>query len=57
LRNLKVIHLNFCRIFIQEVKGTETEMLGAVRKIRDTIKDWLLNPAENTINFNTLIER
>jgi arsenate reductase len=38
------------------VKGTETEKMEEVRKIRDMIKDWLLNPPENTINFKTLIE-
>ena len=35
--------------------GTETEKLEKVRKIRDMIKDWLLNPPENTINFGILI--
>jgi arsenate reductase len=39
------------------VKGTETEKLEKVRKIRDMIKDWLINPPENTINFNALIEK
>jgi arsenate reductase len=40
-----------------EVKGTETEKMEEVRKIRDMIKDWLLNPPENTINFKALIEK
>lgn len=39
------------------VEGTETEKLGEVRKIRDMIKDWLLNPPENTINFKAFIEK
>ena len=39
------------------VKGTEIEKLEEVRKIRDMIKDWLLNPPENTINFKALIEK
>ena len=40
-----------------KVKGSETEKLEEVRKIRDMIKDWLLNPPTNTINFEVLIER
>ena len=39
------------------VKGTEIEKLEEVRKIRDMIKEWLLNPPENTINFKALIEK
>lgn len=39
------------------VDGTETEKLKEVRKIRDMIKDWMLNPPENAINFNALIEK
>ncbi len=39
------------------VKGTETEKMEEVRRIRDMIKDWLLNPPENTISFNALIEK
>jgi arsenate reductase len=39
------------------VTGTETEKLSGVRKIRDMIKDWLLNPPEDTINFKSLIEK
>ena len=38
------------------VKGTETERLEEVRKIREMIKDWLLNPPQNAINFQALIE-
>lgn len=36
------------------VEGTEAEKLEKVRKIRDMIKDWLLNPPEDTINFKAL---
>jgi arsenate reductase len=39
------------------VEGIEAEKLKEVRKIRDMIKDWLLNPPEDTINFDALIER
>jgi arsenate reductase len=39
------------------VEGTETEKLEKVRRIRDMVKDWLLNPPENTINFKALIEK
>ena len=39
------------------VKGSDQEKLAAVRKIRDEIKAWLVNPPDNTINFNTLINR
>lgn len=39
------------------VKGTEAERLGEVRKIRDMIKDWLLHPPKNSINFKALIEK
>ena len=39
------------------VDGTETEKLEAVRKIRDMIKDWLLYPPEDTINFKSLINK
>ncbi|MFC1535315.1 arsenate reductase ArsC [Thermodesulfobacteriota bacterium] len=39
------------------VEGTEAEKLEEVRKIRDIIKNWLLNPLENTINFEALIEK
>lgn len=37
------------------VKGTQAEELEEVRKIRDMIKDWLMNPPENAINFEKLI--
>lgn len=40
-----------------EVEGSETEKLEGVRKIRDMIKDWLLNPPANTIDFKKLIEK
>jgi len=39
------------------VEGNEAEKLNAVRKIRDSIKAWLLNPPENTIDFKALIDR
>jgi len=39
------------------VKGTEAEKLEEVRKIRDMIKDWLLNPPKNSIDFEALIEK
>jgi arsenate reductase len=39
------------------VEGTEVEKLEKVRKIRDMIKDWLLNPPENTIDFAALIKK
>ena len=39
------------------VEGEESEKLEEVRKIRDMIKEWLLDPPENSINFKTLIER
>ena len=38
------------------VKGNEAERLEEVRRIRDMIKDWLLNPQEETINFQALID-
>ncbi|WP_373499762.1 arsenate reductase ArsC [Desulfococcus sp.] len=37
--------------------GTETEKLEAVRRIRDMIRDWVLHPPENAINFKELSER
>lgn len=39
------------------VTGTETEKLDEVRKIRNKIKDWLLNPPKTTINFESLIKK
>ena len=36
------------------VRGSAAEKLDAVRKIRDMIREWLLNPPENTINFKAL---
>jgi arsenate reductase (thioredoxin) len=38
------------------VHGTKPEKLAAIRNIREEIKEWLLNPPENTINFNDLIK-
>jgi len=40
-----------------KVEGTEAERLEEVRKIRDMIKDWVLNPPDNAINFKALIEK
>ena len=37
------------------VQGSDAERIKAVRKIRDAIKDWLLNPPENSVNFKALI--
>jgi arsenate reductase len=39
------------------VEGTEAEKLEEVRKIRDMIKEWLLNPPKDSINFEALIEK
>jgi arsenate reductase len=39
------------------IEGTEAEKLEEVRKIRDMIKNWLLHPPEDTINFDALIEK
>lgn len=39
------------------VEGSDTERLEEVRKIREMIKDWLLSPPENTINFKALIQK
>ena len=39
------------------VEGNEADKLNAVRKIRDRIKAWLLNPPENTIDFKALIDK
>jgi arsenate reductase (thioredoxin) len=38
------------------VEGTEEEKLSAVRKIRDMIKERLLNPPPDSINFKALIK-
>jgi arsenate reductase len=37
------------------VEGSEADKLTEVRRIRDKIKDWILNPPANTIDFNALI--
>ena len=39
------------------VQGTQTEKLAAVRRIRDAIKAWLLDPPDNTIDFKALIKK
>ncbi|BBO78380.1 protein-tyrosine-phosphatase [Desulfosarcina widdelii] len=38
------------------VEGTDAEKLAAVRRIRDSIKDWLQYPPEDTIDFKALIK-
>jgi len=38
------------------VTGTDAEKLDKVRAIRDTIRDWLRHPPENSLNFKALIE-
>jgi arsenate reductase len=38
------------------VEGTDSEKLEAVRKIRDMIKNWLLDPPDNSISFKALVE-
>ena len=37
------------------VKGSDAEKIEAVRKIRDQIRDWLLHPPDNSIDFKGLI--
>jgi arsenate reductase len=39
------------------VEGTEQEKLVKVREIRDTIKEWILDPPEGTIDFKALAEK
>ena len=39
------------------VEGNEAEKLNAVRKIRNSINAWLLNPPEDTIDFKALIDK
>ncbi|MFZ0133519.1 MAG: arsenate reductase ArsC, partial [Desulfobacterales bacterium] len=36
------------------VEGTESEKLEKIRTIRDMIKEWLLDPPENSVNFMAL---
>ena len=36
------------------VEGSEAQQLEQVRRIRDMVKDWLLNPPEDAINFKSL---
>jgi arsenate reductase (thioredoxin) len=40
-----------------EVQGTTAEKLAQVRRIRDAIKKWLLEPGSETAAFKTLIEK
>jgi arsenate reductase (thioredoxin) len=37
------------------VSGADAEKLESVRQIRDSIREWLLHPPENSINFKVLI--
>ena len=37
-----------------KVVGTDAEQLEQVRKIRDMIKTWMLNPPADSINFEAL---
>jgi arsenate reductase len=39
-----------------KVEGTPEQKLKEVRKIRDMIKNWLLNPEDGTFDFKSLIE-
>jgi arsenate reductase (thioredoxin) len=39
------------------IEGTEAEKLDAIRKIRDSIKAWLFNPPQNTIDVKALIDK
>jgi arsenate reductase len=38
------------------VDGSEAEKLERVRHIREMIKDWLLNPPDDSINFKSLMK-
>jgi arsenate reductase len=38
-----------------DVDGSEAEKLEQVRHIREMIKDWLLNPPDDSINFKSLM--
>jgi len=38
-----------------KVEGTDAEKMDAVRSIRDSIRDWLQQPPQGTIDFKTLI--
>ncbi len=38
------------------VEGSHEEKLDMVRKIRDAIKDWLLNPDEGAFSYKALME-
>jgi len=40
-----------------KVTGTEEEKLEKVRRIRDAIKDWLLNPPQGSFSFKEACER
>ena len=38
------------------VEGSEAHQLELGRRIRDMVKDWLLSPPEDAINFKSLID-
>lgn len=40
-----------------KVEGSHGEKLSKVREIRDQIKNWLLNPNNETFSFQNLIEK
>jgi arsenate reductase len=40
-----------------KAEGTPEEKLEKVRKIRDKIKDWLLNPGEGTFSYKAIISK
>ena len=38
-----------------EVQGSDTEKLDAVRRIRDEIKEWIVNPTDQSVSVRDLI--
>lgn len=38
------------------VSGTEAEKLEKIRAIRDSIRDWMRHPPENSLNFKALVD-
>ena len=38
-----------------KVQGTNIEMLNAVRRIRDDIKEWIINPTDQAVNIKDLV--
>lgn len=39
-----------------KVEGTDAEKMDQIRRIRESIRDWLLHPPEGAIDFKTLIK-